>query len=151
MTYTAQVLRRAFPGDALGAVTVYLPDKEELSRAAAALSGLPCATTWLCQGGLATTTGFSRLGLFGVQHPSASLRGRANDTASVVLYPSHNLDELVAVSELHDDTAAAGRPVVVVNGEMDRIRSGYYPAFWAFREMDILRKFTPRFEVGRIF
>jgi len=36
---------------------------------------------------------------------------------------------MLAVEELHAK-AAGGRPMLVFNGELDRIRSGYYPAFF---------------------
>lgn len=43
----------------------------------------------------------------------------------------------------------AERPIVVVNGELDRIRSGYYPPFWARTEMQYLKGIVPQFmQVG---
>lgn len=39
----------------------------------------------------------------------------------------------------------SGRPIVVVNGELDRIRTGYYPPFWARTEMQYLKTIVPKF------
>lgn len=81
------------------------------------------------------------------QHPLIERRTAASDVRFVVAYPSHNIDEMVEVSELHQRVALPSkRPIIVVNGEMERIRSGYYPAFWSRSEMSILRDFCPRFE-----
>mmetsp|Transcript_11192 Transcript_11192/g.28701 ORF Transcript_11192/g.28701 Transcript_11192/m.28701 type:complete len:117 (+) Transcript_11192:378-728(+) len=53
---------------------------------------------------------------------------------------------MVTVGELYEDTCrATKRPIVVVNGELDRIRSGYYPPFWARTEMQYLKGIVPQF------
>ena len=40
-------------------------------------------------------------------------------------YPSFNVNEIIAIADLYEGTArATGRPIVVFNGELDRIRSG---------------------------
>ena len=38
-----------------------------------------------------------------------------------------------------------GRPIIVINGELDRIRTGYYPFFWARTEMQYLKSVIPDF------
>lgn len=52
------------------------------------------------------------------------------DELFVVAYPSFNpREELTAVYELHDKVAKAkGMPIIIFNGELDRVRGGYYPA-----------------------
>jgi len=54
-----------------------------------------------------------------------------DDSLYVVAYPSVNVNELLAVQELYDELSmATSTPIITFNGEIDRIRSGYYgPAF----------------------
>ena len=35
---------------------------------------------------------------------------------------------------------------MVVNGELDRLRTGYYPPFWSRTEMQYLKTVVPKFE-----
>jgi hypothetical protein len=52
-------------------------------------------------------------------------RAQASDKVFLVAYPYFNVNEMIAVEELHRDAAEnAKRPIVVFNGELDRIRSG---------------------------
>jgi hypothetical protein len=49
-------------------------------------------------------------------------------------------EELSATRELWDNAAVPnGRPLIVFNGELDRLRGGYYPA-WGFPELAKLTK-----------
>jgi hypothetical protein len=52
---------------------------------------------------------------------------------------------MLAVEELHAK-AAAGRPILVFNGELDRIRSGYYPAFFYPKIGKCAKNFLPGFD-----
>ncbi|KIY93042.1 hypothetical protein MNEG_14921 [Monoraphidium neglectum] len=68
------------------------------------------------------------------------------DEMFVVAYPSFNpREELSATYQLYQGAAEpTGRPLVVFNGELDRIRGGYYPSF-AFGELSKLSKdFIPK-------
>lgn len=74
-------------------------------------------------------------------------RVRASDKAFVVAYPYFNVNEMIAVEELYKDSAAASnRPIIIFNGELDRIRSGYYPAFFYPKLGSIAKEFLPKFE-----
>jgi hypothetical protein len=80
------------------------------------------------------------------QHPRVEGRTSPTDARFVVAYPTMNIDEMVETADLYDAAAApTGRPIVIVNGELERIRSGYYPAWWSRTEMARLREFTPLF------
>ena len=51
------------------------------------------------------------------------------------------------MDELHQKVAkAAGSPIIVFNGELDRIRSGYYPPFVYPKLGRLAKSFIPHFE-----
>eukprot|EP00887_Chlorella_sp_A99_P002073 scaffold21.g2073.t1 len=68
----------------------------------------------------------------GVNEMTASLASRGvrpEDKLLVAAYPYFNVNEMLAVEELFQQAVRRrGRAIVVFNGELDRIRSGYYPA-----------------------
>lgn len=67
-----------------------------------------------------------------------------SDSLHVVAYPSFNVQEMLSVQQLFADTAARP-PIVVLNGELDRIRSGYFPS-WAYpRIARASKEFIPQF------
>lgn len=71
--------------------------------------------------------------------PGIADRVAEDDAALVLAYPSYNIDELVAAEGLYAQEAARPegrrRPIVLWNAELDRLRSGYYPAFWSRKEL----------------
>jgi len=77
--------------------------------------------------------------------PSPGVAGRVeeSDAALVLAYPSYNIDELVAAEALYAQEArrpeGSRRPIVLWNAELDRLRSGYYPAFWSRNELAICK------------
>ena len=57
-----------------------------------------------------------------------------------------SLIEMIAVEELWQGAAKdSGRPIIVFNGELDRIRSGYYPAFFYPKLGKLAKTFIPNF------
>jgi hypothetical protein len=73
----------------------------------------------------------------------------------VCAYPSGNIAELTQTRELYErvksfkstaTTTKMKKAVCVVNGELDRTRSNYYPFFWNKKEMEPLRQFALDFE-----
>lgn len=55
--------------------------------------------------------------------------------------------EIIAVDELYQKIAKdAKSPIVVFNGELDRIRSGYYPALFFPKLGRLAKTFIPQFE-----
>eukprot|EP00747_Dinoflagellata_sp_TGD_P169747 gnl/TRDRNA2_/TRDRNA2_199557_c0_seq1.p1 gnl/TRDRNA2_/TRDRNA2_199557_c0~~gnl/TRDRNA2_/TRDRNA2_199557_c0_seq1.p1 ORF type:complete len:430 (+),score=55.87 gnl/TRDRNA2_/TRDRNA2_199557_c0_seq1:100-1389(+) len=74
-------------------------------------------------------------------------RCKDDDAMYVVAYPHFNPAEMVAVGELYEDlTKANGVPIVTVNGEIDRIRTGYYPALFYPRLGKLNKEFIPLME-----
>lgn len=144
------------------ATRVFFPDTVELALArggaAASSDGVPAPDTAFQKGAFADYPGpcthvfepnfltISGLARLMNQHPLIERRTEPTDARFVIAYPSQNLDELIEVAELHERVARPGsKPIVVVMGEMERIRSGYYPSWWARSEMAKLLAFTPQF------
>jgi hypothetical protein len=135
-------------GEDLQRARVWLPDPTELEIAVKGTSegvsgpfaGFPGRLSALFHPGVLAISGLSRL--FGI-HEGASSRAAADDSLHLAAYPSGNIDELLECCELHASSPAT--PLVVLNGELERIRSGFYPAFWARAETEPLRAFCPRF------
>jgi hypothetical protein len=85
-------------------------------------ANFPGRCTWLCEPGFLTVSGLSKL--LG-RHPAAAGRTAEDNAAFVIAYPSLNLDEMTEVASLYDDVAKPrGVPIVTVNAELERIRSG---------------------------
>ena len=146
-------------GEELQRARVWMPDATELRLSRVGTSGTsdgvpapdsasgagPFASfagrmSVLFEPSLFTVSGLSRL--LG-RHPRASQRSEADDSLHMLAYPSGNVDEMLEACELHEDRPDT--PLIVVNGELERVRSGYYPSFWARAEMVPLRAFCPRF------
>ena len=54
---------------------------------------------------------------------------------------------MIQVNELHQKVAKdAESPIIVFNGELDRIRSGYYPSLLYPRLGKLAKNFLPQFE-----
>lgn len=68
-----------------------------------------------------------------------------SDTLFIAAYPSFNVNEMIAVSELWEATRDTGRPIIVFNGELDRIRSGYYPGLFYPKLGRLAKSFIPLF------
>ena len=62
-------------------------------------------------------------------------------------YPSFNVNEIIAIADLYEGSARdTGRPIIVFNGELDRIRSGYYPRLVYRKLAKLADDFIPLFE-----
>ncbi|KAG9139999.1 hypothetical protein Leryth_010515 [Lithospermum erythrorhizon] len=58
-------------------------------------------------------------------------RVKPDDELFLVAYPYYNVNEMLVVEELYKEAVAnTSRALIVFNGEIDRIRSGYYPPFF---------------------
>ncbi|KAH7315389.1 hypothetical protein KP509_21G047400 [Ceratopteris richardii] len=72
---------------------------------------------------------------------------RPTDEMIVVAYPYFNVNEMLAVEELYTKgTAESKVPILVFNGELDRIRSGYYPPFFYPKLAALSKSLLPKFE-----
>lgn len=66
------------------------------------------------------------------------------DGSFLCAYPSFSVNEMLAVEELHE--AYPAKPLVVMNGELDRFRSGYYPKIFYRKVALMAEAFIPAFE-----
>ncbi|KAH6825507.1 LOW PSII ACCUMULATION protein [Perilla frutescens var. hirtella] len=58
-------------------------------------------------------------------------RVKPADELFLVGYPYFNVNEMLVVEELYKEAVVnTSRKLIIFNGELDRIRSGYYPAFF---------------------
>ncbi|TMX00862.1 hypothetical protein EJD97_025802 [Solanum chilense] len=58
-------------------------------------------------------------------------RVKPEDELFVVAYPYFNVNEMLVVEELYKAAVSnTSRKLIIFNGELDRIRSGYYPPFF---------------------
>ncbi|KAI8547052.1 hypothetical protein RHMOL_Rhmol07G0165700 [Rhododendron molle] len=58
-------------------------------------------------------------------------RVKPEDEMFLVAYPYYNVNEMLVVEELYNEAVAkTTRKLIIFNGELDRIRSGYYPPFF---------------------
>lgn len=59
--------------------------------------------------------------------------------------PQPGREELSATRELYDNAAApSGRPLIIFNGELDRLRGGYYPGVFFPELAKLTNEFLPQ-------
>ncbi|GBF90219.1 low PSII accumulation, chloroplastic [Raphidocelis subcapitata] len=149
-------------GEGAEGVRVFFPDQQELAVARSGQTMDPSAGRAALDPKFEDSSRFkfgyltkqnmiwSTLGVnFGQKFSPADLV-KDSDKLFVVAYPSFNpREELSATFDLWKrEGAPKGRPLIVFNGELDRIRGGYYPGF-AFGELSKLGKeFIPQFEAA---
>eukprot|EP00746_Dinoflagellata_sp_MGD_P014419 gnl/MRDRNA2_/MRDRNA2_131584_c0_seq1.p1 gnl/MRDRNA2_/MRDRNA2_131584_c0~~gnl/MRDRNA2_/MRDRNA2_131584_c0_seq1.p1 ORF type:complete len:418 (-),score=32.21 gnl/MRDRNA2_/MRDRNA2_131584_c0_seq1:47-1300(-) len=76
-------------------------------------------------------------------------RCKQDDSMYLVAYPSFNVNEMLAVGELYDDLTneyGSSPPIITFNGEIDRIRSGYYPGIFYPKLGNLNKEFIPKLE-----
>ncbi|CAI5473239.1 unnamed protein product [Closterium sp. Yama58-4] len=147
MTNSMQMLRQyclmfASQGPPPSSVRLFFPDANELPAAQEVFEGtafpLDCLTK---------PTGLEDIG-FSRKLPLAH-RVATSDRLFVAAYPYFNVNEMLAVDDLYRDVASKnGQPIIVFNGELDRIRSGYYPSFFYPKLAKINKSLLPLFEAA---
>eukprot|EP00803_Ostreobium_quekettii_P010762 evm.model.scf_1809.2 EVM.evm.TU.scf_1809.2 scf_1809:10936-14172(+) len=139
-------------GEAPG-VRIFFPERKELALAtegnqdnegqepmAPRFRGVRFQLDYLTQ-----PTGLMDIGL-DLNQSKASARVKDSDKLFVIAYPHFNVNEMLSVEELWQDTAKeTGRPIIVFNGELDRIRSGYYPSLFYPKIGKLAKNFLPKF------
>ncbi|KAL7182387.1 hypothetical protein ACSBR1_041153 [Camellia fascicularis] len=74
-------------------------------------------------------------------------RVKAEDELFLVAYPYFNVNEMLVVEELYNEAVATtARKLIIFNGELDRIRSGYYPSFFYPKLAALTRTLFPKME-----
>ncbi|XP_037453493.1 uncharacterized protein LOC119323879 isoform X2 [Triticum dicoccoides] len=74
-------------------------------------------------------------------------RVRPEDEIFLVAYPYFNVNEMLVVEELYKEAVLnTERKMIIFNGELDRIRSGYYPPFFYPKLGELSKTFLPKLE-----
>ncbi|KAL3500067.1 hypothetical protein ACH5RR_039160 [Cinchona calisaya] len=74
-------------------------------------------------------------------------RVKPEDELFLVGYPYFNVNEMLVVEELYKEAVAStSRKLIIFNGELDRIRSGYYPPFFYPKLAALNTSFFPNME-----
>lgn len=74
-------------------------------------------------------------------------RVKPEDELFIVAYPYFNVNEMLVVEELYREAVVnTPRKMIVFNGELDRIRSGYYPPFFYPKLAALSKTFLPKME-----
>lgn len=74
-------------------------------------------------------------------------RVKPEDELFLIGYPYFNVNEMLVVEELYKEAVAnTSRKMIIFNGELDRIRSGYYPRFFYPKLGALLETFLPKME-----
>lgn len=74
-------------------------------------------------------------------------RVKPEDELFLVAYPYFNVNEMLVVEELYKDAVVeTARKLIIFNGELDRIRSGYYPSFFYPKLASLLKTLFPLME-----
>jgi len=144
MTRSAQFVAeftRCLPPD-YKAVRVYFPDQAEAERQ----RELFVNQSRVRVDHLTQPTGLSELG-WDIFKRNARRMFRDDDDLFVVAYPSFNPNEMIQVKEIYEADDRQ-RPIVIINGELDRIRTGYYPAFFYPRLQSAMKDFLPKVDQG---
>ncbi|KAL2551138.1 hypothetical protein Fot_12668 [Forsythia ovata] len=74
-------------------------------------------------------------------------RVKPEDELFLVAYPYFNVNEMLVVEELYKEAVVnTSRKLIIFNGELDRIRSGYYPPFFYPKLAALAQTFLPKME-----
>lgn len=139
MTYSLGYLRsfcRIFQ-DQAATTRIYFPDQKEMWMAAGTSgqdgkdADAVFGTTAFQLDYLTRPSFLHDIGLGAFDKVDVSKGVQDSDIRFVVAYPHFNIGEMVAVEEVYNERIkGTSRPLIIFNGELDRIRSGYYPPFF---------------------
>ncbi|XP_009795524.1 protein LPA3-like isoform X1 [Nicotiana tabacum] len=74
-------------------------------------------------------------------------RVKPEDELFIVAYPYFNVNEMLVVEELYKAAVSnTSRKLIIFNGELDRIRSGYYPSFFYPKLVALSKTLFPKME-----
>ncbi|XP_008776396.3 protein LOW PSII ACCUMULATION 3, chloroplastic-like [Phoenix dactylifera] len=74
-------------------------------------------------------------------------RVKPEDEIFLVAYPYFNVNEMLVVEELYKEAVVnTDRKLIIFNGELDRIRSGYYPPLFYPKLAALAKTFLPKLE-----
>jgi hypothetical protein len=138
---------------------IFFPDEKELQVAQEGINNIdPNAGSWTQDAVFSQTNfildflskpnGFLDLGL-SLGGVDVAGRVQPTDKTYIIAYPHFDPREMIAVEELWQKAAKeSNRPIIVFNGELDRIRSGYYPSLFYPKIGKLAKNFIPLFETA---
>lgn len=158
MNYCLSYLRqymRIFQANAT-TTRIFFPDQSELKVARQGKGMDPNAGSWNLDPVFEQTafkldylTKPSGLADFGIDLSGFNPANQVQDSDQLLVaaYPHFDPREMVAVEKLWQGAAKeSGRPLVLFNAELDRIRTGYYPALFYPKMGKLAKEFLPLIE-----
>ncbi|KAK9716097.1 hypothetical protein RND81_06G211100 [Saponaria officinalis] len=145
MTYSMQLIRdfcdRLVTPEKSSRTRIFFPEASEVMVARKSVfEGVSFKLDYLTKPSFLSDFGF------GTKIKMAD-RVRPEDELFLVAYPYFNVNEMLVVEELYKEAVAnSSRQLIVFNGELDRIRSGYYPAFFYPKLATLTKTLLPKME-----
>ncbi|EPS70367.1 hypothetical protein M569_04395, partial [Genlisea aurea] len=147
MTQSMQLIREfchlLIPPEKTTRTRIFLPEANEVSLARkSAFEGCPLRLDYLTKPSFFEDFGFR-------ERVQMRDRVKPEDELLLVAYPYFNVNEMLVVEELYNEAVAANttsRSLIIFNGELDRIRSGYYPPFFYPKLGALAQIFLPKME-----
>ncbi|XP_068650470.1 protein LPA3 isoform X2 [Aristolochia californica] len=120
---------------------IFFPEANEVELARnSAFSGASLKLDYLTKPSLFEDFGF-------VEKVKMADRVKPDDEMFLVAYPYFNVNEMLVVEELYKEAVlGTARKLIIFNGELDRIRSGYYPPFFYPKLGALTKTFLPKLE-----
>ncbi|XP_073134097.1 protein LPA3 isoform X1 [Henckelia pumila] len=120
---------------------IFFPEANEVTFARkSAFSGASLKLDYLTKPSLFQDFGFE-------SKVKMSDRVKPEDELFLVGYPYFNVNEMLVVEELYKEAVVnTARKLIIFNGELDRIRSGYYPPFFYPKLAALTQTLLPKME-----
>ncbi|XP_027361054.1 protein LOW PSII ACCUMULATION 3, chloroplastic isoform X2 [Abrus precatorius] len=145
MTESMQLIRefcdRFISSEKASRTRIFFPEASEVDFARqSAFSGSSFKLDYLTKPSFFEDFGF-------VEKVKMSDRVKTGDELFLVAYPYFNVNEMLVVEELYKEAVLnTERKLIIFNGELDRIRSGYYPPFFYPKLAALTKTFLPMME-----
>ncbi|XP_048320588.1 protein LPA3 isoform X2 [Ziziphus jujuba] len=145
MTGSMQLIREFCDGfinpEKAARTRIFLPEANEVQFARqSAFEGASFKLDYLTKPSFFEDFGF-------VEKVKMTDRVKAEDELFLVGYPYFNVNEMLVVEELYKDAVVnTDRKLIIFNGELDRIRSGYYPPFFYPKLAALTKTLFPKME-----
>uniref|UniRef100_A0A0A9DME9 DUF1995 domain-containing protein n=1 Tax=Arundo donax TaxID=35708 RepID=A0A0A9DME9_ARUDO len=132
---------RFVPAEKTTRTRIFFPEANEVSFARqSAFEGCSLKLDYLTKPSLFEDFGFAT-------KVKMADRVRPEDETFLVAYPYFNVNEMLVVEELYKEAVVGtNRKLIIFNGELDRIRSGYYPSFFYPKLAELSKTFLPKLE-----
>ncbi|KAF5725455.1 protein LOW PSII ACCUMULATION 3 chloroplastic isoform X4 [Tripterygium wilfordii] len=145
MTESMQLIRefcdRLISPEKAARTRIFFPEASEVKFARnSAFEGASLKLDYLTKPSFFEDFGFS-------EKVKMSDRVKPEDELFLVAYPYFNVNEMLVVEELYREAVAnTARKLIIFNGELDRIRSGYYPPFFYPKLANLSKTLLPMME-----